>query len=282
MHEHMYIDLSKVKDDQDCCLDCYRQTVLEMKQLYKKGVRTIWEVTNIGMGRDVDYIQDIEKETGIHFIVSTGCYKDPFITKECQEMTIQELAYLFIKEINEGIDNTGIKAKAIGEIGTSLNTWTQNEKKVFAAAVLAHKETGVPIYTHTTLGTLALEQTQFFKENQCQLDKIVIGHIDLNGDVNYIRKVLESGVNVGFDTIGKNNYLSDDKRIKFLIELEKQGYLNQIVLSEDLTRKSHLKEFGGIGYSYLFDVFLPRLKEAGMSQASIDTLLIDNPKRILG
>ena len=70
--------------------------------------------------------------------------------------------------------------------------------------------------------------------------RIVIGHVDLCEDINYIKEVLKTGVTIGFDTIGKNNYLPDEKRIAHLLELEKTGYTSQVVLSEDLTRKSHL------------------------------------------
>lgn len=97
-----------------------------------------------------------------------------------------------------------------------------------------------------------------------------------------IRSVIACGVTVGFDTIGKNNYLPDEKRIEFLLALEKDGLLNQVVLSEDLTRKSHLKYKGGIGYCYLFESFIPKLLEAGLSKASLDQMLIHNPQRIFG
>ena len=110
----------------------------------------------------------------------------------------------------------------------------------------------------------------------------MLGHIDLSGDLDYICRVLDTGACVGFDTVGKNNYFPDEKRVEYLMELERRGYMDQIVLSEDLTRKSHLAHFGGIGYAYLFETFLPMLKAAGMKQESIDKILIGNPGRILG
>ena len=97
-----------------------------------------------------------------------------------------------------------------------------------------------------------------------------------------IISVLKTGVNVGFDTIGKNNYLPDEKRIEMLLALEKLGLLGQVVLSEDLTRKTHLKYKGGIGYSYLFETFLPNLRKAGMKEESIDLMLKENPAKIFG
>ena len=281
MHEHITIDLSGVKKDTDCQLDCYEETVKEFKDLYAHGVRRIVDVTNDGMGRNVDYVLNVEKETGIRIVQSTGFYKEPFLPDRVYTQSVQELADWMIGEVRNGIKG-GIKAGMIGEIGTSKNTMTPTEKKVFDAAAIAAKETGMPIYTHTTLGTYAPEQAAYFKAEGLPLDRIVLGHIDLSGDLDYIRRVLDTGICIGFDTVGKNNYFPDAKRVEYLMALEKEGYMDQIVLSEDLTRKSHLKHKGGIGYCYLFETFLPMLKEAGFRQESLDKLLIHNPARILG
>ena len=281
MHEHITIDLSGVKKDTDCQLDCYEETVKEFKDLYAHGVRRIVDVTNDGMGRNVDYVLNVEKETGIRIVQSTGFYKEPFLPDRVYTQSVQELADWMIGEVRNGIKG-GIKAGMIGEIGTSKNTMTPTEKKVFDAATIAAKETGMPIYTHTTLGTYAPEQAAYFKAEGLPLDRIVLGHIDLSGDLDYIRRVLDTGICIGFDTVGKNNYFPDAKRVEYLMALEKEGYMDQIVLSEDLTRKSHLKHKGGIGYCYLFETFLPMLKEAGFRQESLDKLLIHNPARILG
>lgn len=86
---------------------------------------------------------------------------------------------------------------------------------------------------------------------------------------------------IGFDTVGKKAYLPTETRVEFLKALEAEGMLGQVVLSMDLTRKSHLAYKGGIGYSYLIETFLPMLKEAGIAEESIQKMLVDNPKRIL-
>ena len=282
MHEHTTIDLSKVKKDDDCILDCFVETVKEYKKLYSLGVRNIVDVTNIGMGRDISYIKKMSEETGINIISSTGFYKEPFLPDFVAKMSEQELADLMIGEILQGIDGFNIKANMIGEIGTSKDKMEETEEKIFKGAVLAHKKTMKPIYTHTTLGTFALEQANFFKEHNVDLSKVVIGHIDLCKDLDLILEVLKTGVNVGFDTIGKNNYFPDEKRVEFLLEIEKLGYINQVVLSVDLTRKSHLEHFGGIGYCYLLETFVPMLVKAGMKKESINKMLITNPERIMG
>ena len=281
MHEHITIDLSGVKKDTDCQLDCYAETVQEFKKLYEYGVRRIVDVTNDGMGRNPQYVTNVEKETGIQIVHSTGFYKEPFLPERVYGQTVQEMADWMIGEIRNGIDG-GVRPGMIGEIGTSKNTMTETEKKVFDASVIAAKETGLPIYTHTTLGTYAPEQAAYFKATGLPLDRIVLGHIDLSGDLDYIRRVLDYGISIGFDTVGKNNYFPDAKRVEYLLALEAEGRLDQVVLSEDLTRKSHLNYKGGIGYCYLFETFIPMLKEAGLKQESLDKMLIHNPARILG
>ncbi len=281
MHEHTTIDLSGVKGDLDCRLDCKEETIKEYKQLYQLGVRTIVDVTADGMGRNVDYADEVEKQTGIKLIHSTGFYKEPFLPSKVYEMSVNEMAECMIREIREGIDGK-TKAGIIGEIGTSKNEMKPAEKRVFEAAVIAAKETGCPIYTHTTLGTYALEQARFFEKAGIDMSRVVIGHVDLSGDLNYIRQVLETGAVVGFDTVGKNVYLEDKIRVRFIKELERSGLLNRVVLSMDLTRKSHLQYQGGIGYTYLFEKFLPELRRAGVSQQSMNLMLVENPKRILG
>ncbi len=281
MHEHTTIDLSGVKKDMDCCLDCYEETAEEYRWLYEVGVRRIVDVTNDGMGRNPAYVSRMEKETGLQIVQSTGFYKEPFLPAWTQGKTAEELAGFMMKEIEEGIQD-GPKAGMIGEIGTSKNEMKMSERMVFDAAVMAAKSTGKPIYTHTTLGTWALEQADYFKGSGMDVSRVIIGHIDLSGDLQYIRKVLATGVNVGFDTIGKNTYFPDEKRVEFLKGLEGDGLLGQVVLSLDLTRKSHLAYQGGIGYVYLFETFLPMLRQAGLREESIEQMLIGNPGRILG
>ncbi|WP_028857205.1 phosphotriesterase family protein [Psychrilyobacter atlanticus] len=281
MHEHMFIDLSVIKKSDDCRLDCKEETIKELKELYKNGVRNIVEVTNIGIGRDIKYIQEVAKESGINILISTGYYKEPFLPKEVSTKTIEELAEKMIEEITIGIDGSEIKASIIGEIGTSKDKMTELEKKNFMASAIAHLKTGVPITTHTTLGTCGMEQVELFNKLGINLKKVIIGHLDLSGDEEYIELILKTGVNIEFDTIGKLSYLSDEIRADILTSLINKGWEEQIVLSMDITRKSHMQYLGGVGYNYLFDTFIPMLIERGVTKKSIEKLLRDNPNRIL-
>lgn len=281
MHEHVKIDLSGVKKDQDCCLDCFQETVREFRILYEYGVRNILDVTNIGMGRDIKYMQKVEEETGIYLVFSTGFYKEPFFPKMVYEWSAEELARYMIKELTDGVEGTGRKAFVIGEIGTGKDVMSEAEEKVFKAAAIAAVQSGTPVTTHTTLATCGALQADYLISHGVRPDKIVIGHMDLSQDLEAVRKLLEKGVNVGFDTIGKLEYYPDSRRIQALKKIAGWGRLSQVVLSMDITRKSHLKINGGAGYGYLFETFLPKLREQHFTEEQINLLLKDNPKRIL-
>lgn len=277
MHEHTTIDLSRLKNIDDTNLNCYEETVSEYKKLYSKGVRNIVDVTNLDMRRNPKYVERVAKETGMNIVQATGFYQDKFLPDFVKDYSVQQLADFMIKEINHGVADTSIRAQIIGEIGTSKNMMTYNERKVFEASVLAHQETGVPISTHTTLGTYGHEQVDFFKRKEVDLSKVVIGHVDLTGNVDYILYMLEQGVYVEFDTIGKENYQPDKLRAEMLMEIEKRGFIDKVFLSMDITRKSNLEYMGGIGYSYLLDSFVPLALEIGVSKMFIDKMLEHNP-----
>lgn len=279
-HEHITIDLSSIKGDDDCFLNCYEETVKEFKELYKNGVRNIIDMTCMGMGRNIKYVENVQKETQINIILPTGFYKEPFLPNMVKEKTVEELADIFIKEITQGIENTNVKAGIISEIGTSKNIWTDLEKKVFEAAIIAQKQTGIPISTHTSLGTLIRDQVDFFIANKVNPNKVVIGHTDISGDIEAIKYAISKGFYVDFDTIGKNNYYPDEKRVKMLKVLQDENMLNKVMLSMDITRKSHLKNLGGLGYNYIFEVFIPMMKDAGITLENIELMLKSNPQRL--
>lgn len=282
IHEHTRIDLSRIKGDDDTNLNCKEATIKEFSELYDYGVRNIVDVTNMGMGRDPEYVREVAEKSGINIIQSTGFYKEPFLPDFVYDMDIDEHSDLIAKEIEEGIEDTGIKAQVIGEIGTSKDKIEAMEEKIFMASIKAHKKTGAIISTHTSLGTMALDQADMFIKEGVDPAKVVIGHQDLCGNLDQIKKLINLGFYVSFDTVGKNNYFPDVTRAEYLLDLQENNMLDRIFFSMDITRKSNLKYKGGIGYTYLFTEFIPLIKKAGISQESIDKILIDNPRRIFG
>ncbi|MDR2975822.1 MAG: phosphotriesterase-related protein [Streptococcaceae bacterium] len=281
-HEHVPIDLSEVKKSEDCLLDAADLVIEEFKALYDKGVRNVISMSNNGMGRNTRYAKNVAEASGINIVQCTGYYQDIFLPIEVFRLSVNQLAENMIRDITVGIKGTRIKAGVIGEIATSPGKWTVGEEKVFDAAVIAHLETKCPISTHTSIGSLGHEQVHYFQRKMTDLSRIIIGHVDLTGDAAYVLEMLKSGVNVEFDTIGKNAYLPDAVRADMLKEIQDAGYIDQVVLSMDISRKSYLKANGGKGYAYLLDTFIPELKSRGVTENSIQKMMVDNPQRIFG
>lgn len=280
-HEHLYFDLRKVRNDNDSYIVEYEDIKDELKVISKLGISTIVEVTTIDMQRDVVKLKEISLESGIKIIASTGFYLHEYHSETMKEMSIDEIVNIFIKEITEGIDGTSIKAGVIGEIATSLNNIYDSEQKVFEAASIAANKCGCAITTHCQSGTMALEQIDIFRKYNVDLSKVILGHMDLNLDRDYLTTILKTGVNIGFDTYGKTSYNSDEDRTKMLLELIELGFENQIVISQDISRKSYLKNLGGVGYDHISNTFNSLLNKNIITQDILNKLLIENPKRIL-
>lgn len=279
VHEHLHIDLSGFKNNLDCRLDQYDLICQEMKDLRALGVSNIIEMTNRYMGRNPQFMLDLMRDTGINVVACTGYYQDAFFPEHVAARSVEQLAQEMVDEIVIGIDGTELKAGIIAEIGSSEGVITPLEEKVFIAAARAHIETGRPISTHTSFSTMGLEQLALLQAHGVDLSRVTVGHCDLKDNLDNILRMINLGAYVQFDTIGKNNYYPDEKRIGMLHALRNRGLLNRVMLSMDITRRSHLKANGGNGYDYLLTTFIPQLRQSGFSQADVDTMLRDNPSQ---
>lgn len=276
-HEHLSIDLSRIKGDPDTILDDEQGVQEELKHFYQAGGRSLIELTNEGMGRHAERLKRLSKATGVHIVTCSGFYKDPFIPAFAENWQRGDFAAHFINEITGGIGGTGIFPGIIGEVGTSVNEIKPVEKELILGAGEAARETGLPVSTHTSLGTLGRRQVDMLFGLGVAKEQIIIGHQDLNSNKEEVLEVLEAGVFIGFDTIGKNNYRPDVERIEFLLDFIERGFHEQILLSADLTRKSHWKKHGGQGYDLVLNDFIPKLAARGVSGTVIRDLLVHNP-----
>ncbi|USE01642.1 phosphotriesterase-related protein [Vibrio sp. SCSIO 43133] len=278
-HEHLHIDLSPQKGDIDCKLDQFELIKQELISLRKLGVRNIVEVTNRFMGRNPQFIEDLTKASEMNVVLSTGYYIEGFFPDFLANLSIRDIAQTMIDEIEQPLDGTSLKASVIGEIGSSENQFSPLEKNVFLAAAIAHKETGAPISTHTSFSTMAKQQIQLLGGEGIDLRKVTIGHCDLRDNLDDLLYLLDHGCYVQLDTIGKNSYYPDEKRIEVINTLIARGYVEQLMLSMDITRRSHLKANGGLGFSYLMEEFVPRLFASGVSESDVEIMLKHNPNR---
>jgi phosphotriesterase-related protein len=140
------------------------------------------------------------------------------------------------------------------------------------------------ITTHAVQSPVGLAQLRIFEEEGVDPARVVIGHADSYVDLDHYLAVLDRGANLEFDFLG-HRFGSEEhvepRLIEIIVELLERGYASQLLLSQDVCHNSQLRRYGGHGYTYLQETFLPRLRERGVSQPEIDQLTIENPRRIL-
>jgi phosphotriesterase-related protein len=262
-----------------------------------QGLRTLVDATGTDMGRDVELQKIVSERLGINIICATGFYTEKygkagyFKFRSMNYDIVAELCETLVKEITQGIGNTGIKAGVI-KVATGHARISSYEEKVLKAAARAQKETGVPIITHTESGTMGPEQAELLISEGADPKRIVIGHMCGNSDLNYHVSVLDKGVNIAFDRLGIEVLFPDRLRKACLIGLLGIGYVDNIFLSQDCWayRLGRPFEFAdevktllaNWRYDHIFDNIIPALKEAGVSQERIDALMVRNPRRLFG
>lgn len=276
MHEHMSIDLT----EGDLGSDSFDILCSDLKQAYDYGVRNIIDMTNQSMGRDPEYVAKLMEETGINVVMSTGYYLDKFIGPYVKDYTVDQLAEKSIKDLTEGIDDSGIKAGVIGEIAWCHEGPTDMELKAWEAMCIAAAHTGAVVSTHPSRGIQQLPQAEYLLERGISPKKIVIGHIEFFPDDNTLKKLLDTGVYIGVDMVGKLGGKGDEYRADTVAKLKEWGRLSQVVLSLDLCRKQDLKSCGGYGYAHFFESFIPMLEKRGITSDDIELMLSKNPRMI--
>ena len=278
MHEHLTIDLEPGDvGEADFGILCR-----ELSKLYAFGVRNIVDLTNQGMGRNPETLRALASATGINLIPSTGYYLEAYMPPDLRVRPIEDLAAEAVRELTFGIDEEGYKAGVIGEIGWSAPEAGQLELRVFEAMSIAAVQTGAVISTHPSIGPEQIPQAEFLIQRGIKPEKIVIGHAEFFPDEKALFALLDLGVNIGIDMIGRNGPDRDKYRADMVAMLRDHGFLSQVTLSMDLCSQKELREYGGTGYAHLFNSFLPLLRDRGITEGEIDLMLRYNPLRILG
>ena len=275
-HEHMTIDLSPG----DLGTTSFDPLVKDLKTAYDCGVRNVIDMTNQSMGRDPAYVQRLMDATGMNIILSTGYYLERYIRDFVGHAAVSELSRQAVHELTCGIGSSGLCAGVIGEIAWQHEGPGECERKAWEAMSMAAAETGAVVSTHPSRGIQQIPQAEYLIGRGIQPEKIVIGHIEFFPDDDALKRLLEKGVNIGLDMIGKQGRARDEYRADMVKKVRDWGRLSQLTLSLDICRTEDLKASGGYGYAYLFETFLPMLKERGITQDDIDLILKENPARI--
>lgn len=283
MHEHLICDLEHSKAGLVAGLNDVDLASEELGLFRRAGGTTVVECTNRGVGRNVQALKRISEATGVNIIASTGYYTEPYYPHEVFDLTIPELAQVMIDEIVSGIDDTGVRAGIIAEIGSRRRCLSPAEERVFRAAGRAQRATGLAVSTHTYDGAeLALQQVDVLMDEGVAADRIIIGHLGDWRTVDYFCEIASRGVYIQFDHIGMEELQSDIERARSIREMVDHGFAPQVLLSSDVCYKRHLHKFGGFGYDHLLREFVPMLLEVGVSAKDVDGMLTKNPARALG
>lgn len=263
------------------------------------GVRTLVDPCPMELGRDPLLLAEVSERSGVHIICATGFYMEVMgIPLYWRMRSAEEIAELYISEIAHGIGTTGIRPGII-KVATGAPAISELEYRCLTAACIAQQATGVPILTHTEDGQCGPDQQEAFRRGGVASHRCVIGHSCGNPDINYHRQIVGNGSYIGFDRIGYVGMMPDEVRADNVVRLIDDGSAGHILLSQDMicgyrgknvppplapvevAQKEALSREGlwPLRQTYLFDKFLPMLRERGVGDALINALLDENPRR---
>ena len=288
-HEHTAIALWHIANRWDYWeLRRDEPVILEELAAFKEaGGGALVDLTLDGVGRDPAWLAGLARASGLHIVMGSGWYRGAHYPAETlvDRRSVDSLADEIVRDATEGVGKTRIRAGIIGEIGTDKPWLSAQEERVHRAAARAARRTGLAITTHAVQSTVGLDQLTVFEAEGADLTRVVIGHADSNPSLDYHLAIVERGATVEFDFLGMTftplERHGEGRIVDFIRELLSRGHVDRILLSQDVCHDSQLRRYGGNGYAYLAETFLPRLRAAGVGEAEIRTITVDNPRRLL-
>lgn len=298
MHEHLVIGYpgweSHTTEPGPDAEEIFSVCVDRIQQLQDLGYSTLLDPCPNDLGRDVELAAKVAQRTGFQIIVATGLYKQAeggvpyWHFRSNFGDVVEPMAELFVRELVEGVGDTGIRAGII-KVATGVGAITDYERAILAAAARASVETGAPITTHTDQGSLGDEQQRILTEAGVPAHRIIVGHSCGTDDHDYHMKIARGGSYLGFDRFGIDALFPDEKRVAALAKLIRAGAGDRAVVSHDSVWCWRGQPFPkAIWEAMPEDAFnpthferniIPRLRAAGVSDEQIETLLVDNPRR---
>ena len=299
MHEHVressagvpytFPDLFDHDDDVARCSAALNEAANE-------GVGTIVDVTTMDLGRDMRLLKDVAEHVNLNIVIATGIWRD-IPRAIANGATPDQLAKAFIREIEVGIEGTGVKAGVI-KVATDVDhivdgKLTPPNELVLRAAARACNQTGIPISTHTSSPAKAGNyQVAIFEDEGVNMGRVYIGHSNDTEDTDYLVGILDKGCFLGMDRFpgGANSGLNWERRTQVIKNLVDMGYAAQIGMSHDFGgwRPGLVETVGRRsannpdGYSFVIRKVVPRLRELGVSEKDIHAMTVDVPRRFLG
>ena len=293
MHEHVFVLTADVQqnypeewgDEEARVADAVRR----LRELPAHGIDTIVDVTVIGQGRNVARVKRIAQQVPeLNIVVATGCYTFDEVPMYFWRRPPAVMTELFVRDITEGIGHTGAKAGML-KCAVDEKGLTAGVEQVLRCVAQAHVRTDTPVTIHTHSaskhGPAILE---ILKEEGANLDRVVLGHSgDAVNDPGYLQAMAEAGLTLGMDRFGIDHFATFEDRSALVVELCRRGLADHMVLSHDTCcyidwfapgSLDNLKQWH---YLHVSQDVLPYLRDHGVPEDQIETMLIRNPARIL-
>lgn len=286
--------LSELRQDpfvnrHNIALDELDLAIEEVAAFAQAGGRTVVDPTCRGIGRDPDKLRAIARGTGLQIVMGSGYYLHTSFPAGFEALSADNIADQIVREALEGVDGTDTRIGLIGEIGVSSD-FTEGEERSLRGAARAMVRTGLPLMVHLPgwfrLGHRVLD---IVEEEGGDPRHTVLCHMNpSHGDRDYQHGLATRGAFLEFDMIGMDYFYadqqvqcpSDDEVARAILGLAEAGFLDRLLLSQDVFIKMMLSRYGGNGYAFVLRHFLPRLRRHGMDEGSLDTLMVANPRRV--
>jgi phosphotriesterase-related protein len=297
MHEHLVVGYAGWEADTlrpgPGAEECFSVCVDRIEEIKDLGFTAMLDPCPADLGRDVELMAKVAQKTGFQIVCATGLYKQEeggvpyWHFRSMFGPTVDAMAELFIKEISEGVGETGIRAGII-KVATGPGRMTDYERGVFEAAAKASVATGAPITTHTDGGSVGDVQQALLTEKGVPAHRIVIGHSCATSDHDYHMKIARGGSYLGFDRFGLDVLHPDSERVRSLARLIDGGAGDRLVVSHDSVWCWKGQPFPPEVLAPVMETWnpthfsrkiVPRLRDEGVSEEQIERLLVDNPRR---
>jgi phosphotriesterase-related protein len=301
MHEHVFVLTADVQQNypeewgsED---DRVADAVRKLTELAGRGIRTIVDPTVIGLGRYIPRIQRIaEQVRDLNIVVATGLYtydavpfffssRGPALNAVLGTEVPDPMVDMFVKDIEEGITGTGVRAGLL-KCAIDHQGLTSGVERVMRAVAKAHRRTGVPITVHTHPGTkTGLEVQRVLGEEGVDPRRVVLGHSGDSNDADHLAALADGGFLLGFDRFGLHSAKTFEERTEILVEMCRRGYAESIVLSQDTScyidwiAPDIMPLLADWTYTHILDAVLPYVRERGVTEDQIETMLVANPRR---
>ncbi|HLU09814.1 MAG TPA: hypothetical protein VK003_09125 [Oceanobacillus sp.] len=278
-HEHVFVDLRKWHEPgygQADASDVIALMKPEIDKIKTQGVMALVECSAVGVGRRADLDRAVSEATDFPIVVPTGIYREQWIPDWAREMSEDQLAEWMLGELQGEIEDSGVQAGWI-KVGASDDGLTPTEIKILRAAACAAKKVNAVIGSHTIRGRVAKEQIAIIEDAGYSAERFIWIHTQAESDFDLHLEVAQRGAWIEYDGIGNPD--DDTLYLERIQRILDTGLGERLLLSHDRGWYDPALPYGGTPkpYTYLCEMFIPKLRAAGVDDAIIRQLTTVNP-----